>query len=101
MLKDLEVYMGSRRASAISHESYNLSSLDSLTLPHYIAFVMGIQGHQAISVVKHHCISITIWSLPAKHHYAPIRCDNRCPSLAGEVNSTVKPSASHAKTRAE
>src|SRR5688500_3480456 len=97
MLMDLEVYVCSRCPSRISHQRHDLSPPHPLALPYDIAFVMGVEGPQAIPVIKHHCISIAVGPTPAKHHHALRRRHNRCPPLTRNIDTTMKPSASCAK----
>jgi hypothetical protein len=49
MLMDLEVHVRSRAPSGIAHQCHCLFPPHLFSLLHDIAFVMGVEGHEAIS----------------------------------------------------
>src|SRR5687768_15829647 len=98
MLMDLEVNVRSRCTSGISHQRNGLSTPHALSRPHNVAFVMSVESNQAIAVVEHHRIPIAVGPMPAIHYHPIIRCHNRCPPLARDIDTPMEPSTSHAKT---
>src|SRR5215475_10891747 len=83
-----------------SNSRHDLSSSDSLPLPHQVGFIMGINGDNPARVTQDHHVSVTPQLIAVDNLSGFNRQDGRA-FRSGDVNAVVETRASRSKSRVD